>query len=462
MATTTTPYNEFQTINNALALNNGPWTVEAPSPDVKCGDFSAGRSHYCWIMTSDKLSFTIKHIANISILMSEFGNADNLDFVVAKAHLYSTLRYNYYYGAEQMPVGTTQTLRVTVGSWSEPLDFTSMNYGQVIWIREDDGKLEPGEPLTQSGTTSILKSPDGWMGYIPITIEFSFSRPFTKNHAQAVLIGRTFSLRSPPPSSVSRSTTRTSASTSSTSSSTSSSSSNQSIVSESLSSLTTRQPISSSVATDALAGPSSYVNSSTSNGRISKARIIGGVVGGLALLAAVAVLLILVLKRKRREFKEREEEAQARPAMVGIDPKANILVAGNDEDRGDDDQSTIRSAERTTQSGLLRHSLPSSASSESANDLDDAETASSSISLLRSLSQSRLSQPAGQEPRPRDRRSIGHEGQRDGDNSSGGQSGHADQRRQTTLASGYSNAPSYDRDVPPPAYSDVSSRGRRA
>ncbi|KAG8812697.1 hypothetical protein FRC17_001889, partial [Serendipita sp. 399] len=99
--------------------------------------------------------------------------------------MHSTLSYNFYYACDQMPPGVTQNARVTVGSWSNILYFSTSNH-TWLWYTPD---LTPGSPFTQFGTTAVSKSRDGTTGYVPIIIDYTMTRPSGSADIRNYLIG---------------------------------------------------------------------------------------------------------------------------------------------------------------------------------------------------------------------------------------------------------------------------------
>ncbi|KAG8827540.1 hypothetical protein FRC17_007808, partial [Serendipita sp. 399] len=335
-----------------------------------------------------------------------FGNTDNLDF---------TFTYNYYYAAKETPPGTTQSVRVTVGSWSGLVNFGSLSL-------TDPYLNEPlFEPFIQSGTTSVTKSPDGTNGYLPITVDFSFTRVTMWDEFRLSFIGHTFSLKPStllPPASGSTTSSVTSASSELSTISRAANPSTSGALSGSISPDTSSSSI--AVGDPAVGFNDGMTGSSrASNGRGLKAGIIGGALGGLALCAGLAFLLFLVCKRKRRGWQKQEEEGQVYPAMFGANFETDIGRTG-DKRSGERGRMWIRPVKTKARLGLLHHSLASRAPAE------------------------RI-QPAEEERRRRGRNNEQNR-QRDGDRRR--------RRRRRRLALADSPSLNHEMDVPPPAYSD--------
>ncbi|KAG8812698.1 hypothetical protein FRC17_001890 [Serendipita sp. 399] len=385
--------------------------------------------------------------------MSQFGNADNLDF---------TLSCNFYWASDQTPPGVTQTARLFVGSWSNTLSFTSSDH-TWLWNTPD---LTPGSPSTQSGTTSVSKSRDGTTGYVPILIDHTITRPGSGVDLRSYLIGRTFSLSgggggggSGNSLSAASGSTTTSASSASSPSDVSSPPLNGAVSMSTSGTFlipilpgVTGQPVPASIA----AGGGNSVVGSTSNGgggeRVSKAGIVGGILGGLVLSGVFAFIFFLLYKRKMREVRKREEEQQQEPTAVILpETVAGGRGMGDEGDAGDGIQMRLSSM---VEVGISQQGL-SEAPSERANGYHDTKTTGStsamSSSYLPGLSsetqQTSTSQLTGEE-----RRQQGNErGKKRSDGRSEGRG-----RGRRTLSSEYSSPiDTSGMDVPPPAYTDL-------
>ncbi|KAG8827542.1 hypothetical protein FRC17_007810 [Serendipita sp. 399] len=289
--------------------------------------------------------------------MSQFGNVNILDF---------TLRYNYYWSSDETPPGVTQALRVTIGSWSDLLYFSSGNHTE--W-RDADQPL--GEPFNQVGTTSVSRSPDGTTGYIPITVDFSFTRQSATGLARLFLIGRTFGLHpsvlsgnSPPSRPPSGAFASAGAATSSPASSSipSSSGTNSQSIPASLSGIplpeyTVGQPISSSIAGDPSVGSSSSNGGNGSIQHFSKAEVVGGILGGVAALVISSLLLLALYRRKKNQLVKGEERSVS--VWVGglLDPTK--IAGGKSGDESANDGQPRMACEKPGLPGFHRFSAPS-------------------------------------------------------------------------------------------------------
>ncbi|KAG8808835.1 hypothetical protein FRC17_003751 [Serendipita sp. 399] len=325
----------------------------------------------------------------------------------------------------------------------------------------------------QSGATSVSKSRDGTTGYVPIILDHTITRPASGADIRSYLIVRTFSLsggggggggggsgNSPSAASGSTATSAPSAS----SASDVSSPSLNAAVSMSLSGTflipilpgATGQPVPASIA----AGGGDPAMGSTGNGgsgeRVSKAGIIGGILGGLVLSGVFALVFFLLYKRKMREVQKREEEQQQQPTAV-ILPETVVGGGGGDEGgAGDGIQMRL--------SSMVEIGLPQSeAPSERANgypfpgQYHDTKTTGSTSAMSSSYltrpsetQQTSTSQLTGEEERQRRWRGNERGKKRsDGRNEGNGRGGE-------TISSGYSSPiDTPGMDVPPPAYTDV-------
>ncbi|KAG8827544.1 hypothetical protein FRC17_007812, partial [Serendipita sp. 399] len=161
-----------------------------------------------------------------------------------------------------------------------------------------DVSMPAGDPFTHSGTTLLIKSSDGLTGYIPIELEFPFSRA-PGSLCVWYFIAHPFRITTPLNSASGSRPIATSGSTSSLSSS----SYTRAVM---LSSLTlpglTSQSISSSSSPspgDVSVGSSSSSSSSnlTAHRSVSTAAILGGVLGGLFLLGVFALMCFRLYRK---------------------------------------------------------------------------------------------------------------------------------------------------------------------
>ncbi|KAG8771081.1 hypothetical protein FRC20_002230 [Serendipita sp. 405] len=287
------PYAEFQNARGLLAENGGPWRTEL-STDSFCFSSSAGYCQDVGCITcnayvySSMRTFSNKIFVNISVPMAQYGNANSLDF---------TFGYSLDWMSDKTTAGTPLSSRLTVGSTSFTDNFVSIQYYPEPSLG--------GNPFSHSGTTSVAKSSDGTVGYIPITINFTFTR-----EADSLLdwwmkaLGFQITTQTSPGSVTSAvSSTVSSSSTINGSSQTSGarSSSLSNVALPGISQSSTASDISGvSVSSASLpnSGPSVTNNKSTS-------AIVGGVVGGFVLLGALAILFLLLYKRKMRRLEQK-------------------------------------------------------------------------------------------------------------------------------------------------------------
>ncbi|KAG8818936.1 hypothetical protein FRC19_010218 [Serendipita sp. 401] len=290
------PYAEFQNARGLLAENGGPWRTEL-STDSFCFSSSAGfcQDVGCIMCTayvySSMMTFNNKIFVNISVPMAQYGNVNSLDF---------TFGYSLDWMSDKTAAGTPLSSRLTVGSTSFTDNFVSMQY-------RPDPSLG-GNPFSHSGTTSVAKSSDGAVGYIPVTINFTFTR-----EADSLLdwwmkaLGFQITTQTTPGSVTSAvssmvSSSSTISGSSQTSGARSSSLSNLALpgISQSSTASTASDIFGVSVSSASLpnSSPSVTNNKSTS-------AIVGGVVGGFFLMGALAILLLLLYKRKMRRLEQK-------------------------------------------------------------------------------------------------------------------------------------------------------------
>ncbi|KAG9052725.1 hypothetical protein FS842_009339 [Serendipita sp. 407] len=312
------PYSEFQTPANTLAADGGPWVTPTSTSDLTC--WTGGRSGICrpngcvfcdMLAASTVLSFNVKFIANVSITMSQFGNADTLEYNFA---------YNFYWAMVGTAAGYPLSARVTVGSSSYTNNFGASD---STWLFYTEAS-RPGDPFVQSGTTSVIRSTDGASGYVPITIDFSYSRNQQSDDPRPYLIAQSFNLKSSATPGASPSSGAGSGSVSGSSSSSISSSSVTRAVTQtsgtSLSNIILPGYDSTQATASSVSGHGSLgSNSSSSSPNISSvsaqhvpiAAIVGGVLGGLSLLAFLALVLFLLYRKKVKELMKQEQQALA-------------------------------------------------------------------------------------------------------------------------------------------------------
>ncbi|KAG8757573.1 hypothetical protein FRC14_001917 [Serendipita sp. 396] len=97
--------------------------------------------------------------------MSEYGDIDSFDYNFSYQLMWTAFDLPTYEGAAGLPLSA----RLTVGTSSNKDNFVSTE--PQAWA---DGKADLGEPFFHSGTTTFLKSADGNIAYIPITLDFFF------------------------------------------------------------------------------------------------------------------------------------------------------------------------------------------------------------------------------------------------------------------------------------------------
>ncbi|KAG8814877.1 hypothetical protein FRC19_001429 [Serendipita sp. 401] len=287
-------YSDFQTPNSALTSEGGPWRVETSTElycwtarTTFCNDY--GRCVACdFTYLAAGLSYDVKYLVNISVPMSQYGNANNLDY---------TFSYNLNWASFNMSAGTPLSSSVTVGSSRNTDNFGASD---AAWLLRDGSVTSLGDPFTHAGTTSVLKSADGTTGYIPITIDFSFTRT-AGAECRWFMKGAVFKI--------------TSGSGASATTASSSSSSPSVSVSGTVTSASTALTL-SSVALPGLSQSSTLtegqtvgsISSNTASSRsIPTAAIVGGVIGGISFLAIFALILFLLYRKKIRELKRRDQ-----------------------------------------------------------------------------------------------------------------------------------------------------------
>ncbi|KAG8807694.1 hypothetical protein FRC17_004313 [Serendipita sp. 399] len=320
---TTVLYNDFLSPNGALTAQGGPWRFEGSSQDIMCW---STRTPFCndygqcivcqFAASADPPPYRTKYLVNISVPMAQYGNANTLDY---------TFAYNLNWAAHETPAGSPLSSVVTVGSSRDTDNFgasdassllqspTSSSLGRSFFLLyEPLEKLKDpfaGAPFTHSGTTSVLKSPDGNMGYVPITIDFAFNR-INGPDCNWYMKGAAFRITTLPSSST-RSASSVSGSASSLSASSSPSLSLTGTVSGSIVALSGVPVPSISQDSNSIGGGGTdpgRLDPSPTRRRLPIGIIIGAVIGGIALLCLFTVLLSLIYKKKLRELKRRDQE----------------------------------------------------------------------------------------------------------------------------------------------------------
>ncbi|KAG8800985.1 hypothetical protein FRC16_001530 [Serendipita sp. 398] len=428
----TVPYSAFQNPDNTLSENGGSWVIQRSSNELYC--YSGSRTGGCasqGCLTCTILegavasSYNLKYIVNVSIPMSQYGNVNSLDYNFA---------YHFKWTSDQVDAGRPLSTQLNVGTSSNTDNFISSDHA-ALWFT-DNPVL--GDPFSHSGTTSLLKSADGATAYIPITVDFSFSRP--PGLCMWYLVARTF-----------RITTLTSGGTSPSSGSNSSIGASSSVLgSNSLSptgSVTSISgpmpllPLSSmtvpgfspqtSYAHDNGGSTSSSPSDSDSTRNAPTATIVGGVIGGISLLGIVVLVILLLYKRKQRRLRRKEWEVSMQ----------NVAVAGgNDEDVLPMRISATMAVREPYLGQTAFSSLDEIKPTRSSNDLRPGVNVPVApvFTVPSSVVTSQLPshQPDIQRPET-----------------------HAPRRGHQTL---FSPVPTIDTDVPPPAYSTVNSTSRNA
>ncbi|KAG8824018.1 hypothetical protein FRC17_009200 [Serendipita sp. 399] len=220
----------------------------------------------------------------------------------------STFAYNLNWASVQMPAGTPLSSTVTVGSFQYTHNFGASDAG---WLLYSSSTTSLGDPFTHTGTTSLLKSADGTIGYIPITIDFPYTRTAGAS-CRAFMKGAAFHITSPTSSSAS---SAGSPNTPVAGTVTRISSSSSLLSSVTLPAISQQSNAAATVAAedtgvDTL--PSTSASSSSpvlaQHSSPPTGAIIGGVVGGIALLGIFALILLLLYKKKIRELKTGEPD----------------------------------------------------------------------------------------------------------------------------------------------------------
>ncbi|KAG8814662.1 hypothetical protein FRC17_001023, partial [Serendipita sp. 399] len=205
----------------------------------------------------------------------------------------ATFAYNLNWASDKTDAGTPLYARLSIGSYSKVDNF---DVSDRAWLFSPPSTL--GDPFTHSGTTLLIKSSDGLTGYIPIELEFPFSRALG-SLCVWYFIAHSFRITTLPNSVSGSSPIATYASTSSLSSS--SHTGGMTLSSLTLPGLTSQSisPSSSLSPGDVSVGSSSSSSSSnlTAHRSVPTAAILGGVLGGLFLLG-VFTLMCFRLYRK--------------------------------------------------------------------------------------------------------------------------------------------------------------------
>ncbi|KAG8814876.1 hypothetical protein FRC19_001428 [Serendipita sp. 401] len=300
------PYADFQNARGLLAENGGPWRTEL-STDSFCFSSSAGfcRDVGCMMCNvyvySSMRTFTNKIFVNISVPMAQYGNANSLDF---------TFGYSLDWMSDKTAAGTPLSSRLTVGSASFTDNFVSVQY-------RSDPSLG-GNPFSHSGTTSVTKSSDGTVGYIPVTIDFTFTRELNslldwwmKGLGFQITTQTTpvsvASVASASPSTISSSTIGLSSQA-------------PSIPSPSLSNVILPNVSYYSTSSGMFDVPVSSARSdsdASSSRKDSVPPIIIGVMGGIFLLGAIAIFLLLLYRKKMRKLEQRRLEWRSKDENGG-------------------------------------------------------------------------------------------------------------------------------------------------
>ncbi|KAG8830929.1 hypothetical protein FRC20_008253, partial [Serendipita sp. 405] len=188
--------------------------------------------------------------------------------------------------------GTRLSSTLSVGSASYTDNFVSTQWSSPSL----------GNPFSHSGATTLSKSSDGTIGYIPITIDFTFVWELGSQYSW-FMKGLGLQITTPITSVSAESSTSTSTQSGSATSTTIAPSqvslpgfSQYPAVSSADSA-----PVGSNVPSSS--GPSSSGSSSSgpSTKKTSNSAIIGGVIGGIALLSVLVFLLLRAHKRKLKE-----------------------------------------------------------------------------------------------------------------------------------------------------------------
>ncbi|KAG8805762.1 hypothetical protein FRC18_006497, partial [Serendipita sp. 400] len=425
-----TPYSDFQAPNTVLAEEGGPWRTPASTSDLFC--WTGSKSGFCspygcipctYKAASVILSFNVKYIANVSLPLSQYGNPDYVDY---------TFDYNLNWASDKTAAGAPLSARVSVGDSSSIENFGASDHAW-LWY---SNAATLGDPFHHAGTTSLLKSADGLTGYIPIIIDFSFTRQIGSD-CHWYFIGGNF--RITPKATTGNSPSSgpgTIAAGTSASSLSSVTGSVTQLTSHSLTSIFlpgfSTQSVSSSLSGQGPTGGGSNSSSSPNVGDVSAhsaptAAIIGGVLGGLSLLGFFALFLLLLYRRKIRQVRERDRNNLMK----------NAGAAGGEENDGG---STRRTGTTTVHSESFIGFDMSLGGSKYPNQSEGFTNAAGTPFVIPSPpnhdgSPHQNAQPTSQRRGSRRRRAT-----------------RRDHRPQPSL-SNYGTA--YNMDVPPPAYSDV-------
>ncbi|KAG8772247.1 hypothetical protein FRC15_002875, partial [Serendipita sp. 397] len=333
-----TPYNDFQAPNNVVAEGGGPWSTPASSSDLFC--WTGPKNGFCstygcipctHVIGSMILTFNVKYIANVTLPLSHYGNPDYVDY---------TFDYNLNWASDKTAAGAPLTARVSIGDSSSIENFGASDHAWLWWSRA----TTLGDPFHHAGTTSLLKSADGLTGYIPIIIDFSFTRQIG-SHCQWYFIGGNFRITP-------KATTGNSpfsgpgiiaAGTSSSVASSlpsfigpmtqSASHSLSSIILPGFSTQSVSSSLSGQVSTGGGLGPLSSPPgvSAMSAQTVPTAAVIGAILGLLSLLGFLALFLFLLYRKSKKQPMERDKND-----LVDIDAEG-----GNDDSRRA--ETTVRS-----------------------------------------------------------------------------------------------------------------------
>ncbi|KAG8869418.1 hypothetical protein FRC20_001508 [Serendipita sp. 405] len=289
---TTVSYGIFQTPDNTLTKDGGAWVIQQSAKEISCHSArnSACAAQGCLTCTifnnAASPSYTLKYMVNVSIPISQYGNANNLDY---------SFSYHFLWTSNEVAAGVSLSTKLAVGSSSNTDSFVSSDH-TALW---NSVVPDLGDPFFHSGTTSLLKSVDGSTAYIPIAVDFSFSKE--PGLVEWYLIARKFSVSAPSPGNT------LSASGSSSSTQVQASSISPSVIitdTVTPSSVPIQSTPSSTLISQTPASNDSVITvpSTLSNpySKIPVNEIIGGVIGGIFSLGIVLAVLILLHSWRQR------------------------------------------------------------------------------------------------------------------------------------------------------------------
>ncbi|KAG8812670.1 hypothetical protein FRC17_001911, partial [Serendipita sp. 399] len=378
-----------------------------------------------------------------------------------------TFAYNLNYASDKTDAGAPLSATVTVGSYSKVDNFGVSDRGW-LWYSNTPNL---GDPFAHSGTTSLLKSSDGTIGYLPITIDFTFPRQ-PDSDCTWYFVANPFRITTALGGGASGGGGATVAATSPSSGSSNTGTGTGTGTLTSLLSLglptqsvgSSHSP-SSSALDDVSSGSSSSSGSNTSttaNQKVPIGAIIGGVVGGLILLVLFALLLLLLYRRKVKELMMKQDGGSRlliRPIGGGGGGTGTIATTGADITTDGD------SARRRGVSSMTTHSesfvgYPYSGVSpsfggdtKSGNYLSEPMTTTTATSASPFVIPYRPDSSVVDESQySADVEGAGAGGQR---SRRRGRRGGGDGRRRQPSATLLEVASPIQTDAPPPAYSDV-------